>query len=134
MTPFAAPKPCLPGSLAWQEYELTLNSGSTVTLIFSLADPEDKIMGRLKKAHAVSHLGLLLILDDPDSPEDVVVWLHRTPSLTLMSRKGDPIIGAELSSLLPSYFAAFFDEVKDLAPDLAGAKLAGPGTAGKTLH
>ena len=134
MSPSVAPKRCLPGSLAWQEYELTLSSGSTVTLVFSLADPENETMGRLKKAHAVSHLGLLLILDDPDSLEEVVIWLHRTASLTLMSQNGDPIIGAELSSLLPRYFAAFFDEVKELAPDLAGAKLARPATGGKTLH
>ena len=88
----------------------------------------------MKEAHSASHLGLLVILDDPESLEEVVLWFHQTTSLTLISQNGDTMIGGEVRALLPRYFAVFFDEVKELAPDLANVKLAVAKTGDKRLH
>jgi hypothetical protein len=130
----SARKRCPPGSLAWQQYQVKLLSGRDVTLGFSLADPRDKTMARMKQAHRASHLGLLVILDDPESLEEVVLWFHQATSLTLISQNGDTMIGHEVRALLPRYFAVFFDEVKELAPDLANVRLAVAKTGDKRLH
>lgn len=122
------------GSLAWRQYQVKLVSGRTATLGFSLADPNDRSMARLKRAHDASHLGMLFILDDPDSLEEVVLWFQQATTLTLISQNGDTMIGDEVKTLLPRYFAIFFDEVKDVAPDLANIRLAVPRTGDKNLH
>jgi hypothetical protein len=127
-------KRCPPGSLAWQQYQVRLTSGRDVTLGFSLGDPRDKTMARVKAAHCAAHLGLLVVLDDPESLEEVVLWFHQTTSLTLMSQNGDTMIGDEVKAILPRYFAVFFDEIKELAPELAEVRLVAPKTGDKSLH
>jgi hypothetical protein len=123
-----------PGSLAWQQYQVNLTSGPAVTLAFSLGDPRDETMARVKERHRASHLGLLVVLDDPDSAEDVVLWFHQAESITLMSQNGEIVIGDEVTALLPHYFAVFFDDVKALAPQLAHVRLSLPEPGGKILH
>lgn len=113
---------------------MKLISGRTAILGFSLADPRDKAMARMKRAHDATHLGLLIVLDDPDSVEEVVLWFQQATALTLVSHNGEMLIGAEVRGLLPRYFAAFFDEIKDIAPDLASVRLAAPKTGDRTLH
>ena len=133
--PHAATKRrCPRGSLAWRQYQVKLASGHTATLGFSLADPHDKTMARVKRAHDASHLGVLVVLDDPDSREEVVLWFQQATSLTLVSQNGDTMIGDEVRCLLPRYFAVFFDEIKDIAPDLADIRLVAPKTGDKNLH
>ena len=56
-------KRCPPGSLAWQQYQLNLKSGRAVTLGFSLGDPRDDTIARMKDRHRASHLGLLVVLE-----------------------------------------------------------------------
>jgi hypothetical protein len=129
-----ADRRCPPGSLAWRQYPVQLVSGRTATLGFTLADPDDETMARLKDAHDARHLGLLFVLDDPESLEEVVLWFEQATSLTLLSHNGDTMIGDEMRTLLPRYFAVFFDEVKDIAPDLATVKLVVPRTGDKKLH
>ncbi len=133
-SPSASRKRRPPASLAWQEYQVKLGSVRTVTVCLSLADPRDRTMARVTKAHGALHMGLLVILDDPESVEETVLWFHQVTSLTLVSQNGDIAIGDEMRSLLPRYFAAFFDEIRELAPDLAEVKLAVPKTGDKRLH
>jgi hypothetical protein len=128
------PKRCPPGSLAWQQYQVNLMSGRVATLAFSLADPRDETMARVKERHRASHLGLLVVLDDPDSVEEAVLWFHQAESLTLLSQNGEIAIGDEVTALLPRYFAVFFDDVKALAPQLAHVRLTLPEAGAKTLH
>lgn len=104
------------------------------TLGFSLCNPLDTTMARVMEAHDAAHLGLLVVLDDPESREEVVVWFHRPTSLTLVAQNGDMMIGDEVRGLLPRYFAAFFDEIRDVAPALADVRLAVPRTGDKNLH
>ena len=113
---------------------MTLGSKRTVTVCLSLADPGDRTMARVTRAHGALHMGLLVVLDDPESLEETVLWFQQASSLTLVSQNGDILIGAEVKALLPRYFAAFFDDVKDLAPELANVQLAVPRTRDKNLH
>lgn len=126
---------CPPASLAWREYEVTLGSGRQVTLALSLGDPDDRTMARMCKDHGATNLGLLVVLDDPESVEEVVLWFQQATALTLLSHNGTMTIGDEMMALLPRYFAAFFDEVKDIAPGLADITLSPvPKTGERNLH
>jgi hypothetical protein len=107
------------GTLAWRQYDVKLDAGRCVTVGFSLSDPNDETIAEIKRKHGASNLGFLIILDDPDSLEEVVLWFQQATSLTMMSQNGAMLIGDEVSALLPRYFTVFFDEIKDIAPDLA---------------
>lgn len=118
---------------------MTLHPGRTITLGFSLADPHDGRISILKQRHIASHLGLLVLFDDTeagdtDTPGQVLLWLHQSGVLTLIAQSGDGIVSDDVRAILPRYFAAFFDEIKELAPDLAGVTLAMIPTNDKTLH
>ena len=91
-------------------------------------------MARLKREHQALHLGLLIVLDDPASLEEVVLWFQQATSLTLVSQNGDTPISGEIKRVLPRYFAVFFDEIKDIAPELANVSLEVPRTGDKNLH
>ena len=123
-----------PGVLARRDYQVKLISGRTVTLRFSLADPRHKATALVKQAHDASNLGLLLVLDDPDSAAEAVLWFQQAASLTLVSQSGDTAIGDEVQDLLPRYFAVFFDEIKDVAPELADVRLTAQRRGDRTLH
>jgi hypothetical protein len=124
-----------PGSLAWRQYEDKLMSGRTAILGFSLADPRHRTMARVKREHEASNLGLLVVLDDPESLEEVVLWFQQATALTLLSQNGDMMIGEEVRALLPRYFTVFFDDVKEIAPGLADISLAPvPRTGDRNLH
>ncbi|MBR2819689.1 MAG: hypothetical protein IKE60_33775 [Reyranella sp.] len=132
--PSATRKHCPPASLAWQEYQVKLSPSRTITVCLSLADPHDKTIARVMTAHDALHMGLLVVLDDPESLEETILWFHQAAALTLVSQNGDILIGDEVRVLLPRYFAVFFDEIRDLAPELADVKLAVPRTGDKRLH
>jgi hypothetical protein len=130
----AATRPCPPGTLAWQEYSIGLASGQTARVGLSLSNPRDRTMARVKKAHGALNLGHLVVLDDPESAEEVVLWLHQAHTLTLVARDGDTMIGREVAAVLPRYFAAFFDEIKHLAPLLSDVRLVMPRTGDRKLN
>jgi hypothetical protein len=128
-----ADKRWLPSPIAWRQYEVKLASGATATLGFSLADRRDANNARVMKAYGASQLGLFVVLGDPQSREAAVLWFQQARFLTLFSP--DPMkIGDEVKGLLPRYFTAFFDDIKDLAPDLASVKLIAPRTGDRNLH
>ncbi len=123
----------LPSPIAWRQYEAKLVSGVTATLGFSLGDPCDANTARVMAAYKASHLGLFVALDDPQSMEAPVLWFQEAACLTLLSP--DPIkIGDEVRGLLPRYFAVFFHEIRDMAPDLGRVRLIAPRTGDKNLH
>ena len=132
--PLPFDKRCPVGSLAWRQYRVPLLSGQAATIGLSLGDPDNRTMASLKLSHDAAHVGLLVVLDDPESPEEIVVWFQQATTLTLISQDGDARLGAEISVVLPRYFAAFFDDIKDIAPDLARIRLAAPKTLDRTLN
>ena len=125
---------CPAGALAWRQYRVPLLSGRTATIGLSLGDPRNRTMASLKRSHDAAHVGLLVVLDDPGSPEEIVVWFQQATTLTLITQDNDARLGPEITGVLPRYFAAFFDDIKDIAPDLAHIRLAAPKTLDRTLH
>ena len=108
-----------PGLLACREYPVTLRSGRAITLGFSLGDSDHKTLVRMKRACDALHLGLLVVMGDPETQEEAIVWIHQAAALTLISQSdADISIGTEVGELLPRWFAVFFGEIKDLAPGL----------------
>ena len=75
-----------------------------------------------------------MVLGDPDSPEEIVVWFQQATTLTLITRDNEARLGPAITGVLPRYFAAFFDDIKDIAPDLARVRLAVPRTLDRTLN
>ena len=133
MQPSQSENRWLPSPLAWRQYEVKLASGVTAKLGFTLGDPGDAKTARVTKAYGATRLGLFLVLGDPQSREAAVLWFQQTRFLTLFS--SDPMmIGEEVRGLLSRYFAAFFDDIRDVAPDLASVRLIAPRTGGRTLH
>ncbi len=122
------------GLLAWREYEIKLGSGNAVTLEFSLADGKHRTVARMKRAYEALHLGLLTIIGDLDSEEEAVLWLHQATALTLVAQEGDIMISGEVREILPRYFAVFFDEIRQIAPDLAHIALVAAKTGDRSLH
>lgn len=123
----------LPSPIAWRQYKVTLASGFTATLGFSLGDPADADTARVMRAYDASHMGLFVVLDDPQSAEAAVLWFQQATCLTLLAP--DTInIGDEVRGLLPRYFIAFFDDIKDVAPGLGSIRLVAPRTGDKRLH
>lgn len=115
---------CRPaGTLAWRQYEVTLDSGRVAIVGLSLGDPHDRTVAKIGRQHAAANLGFLVVLDDPESVEEVVLWFQQATALTLVSQNGDVMIGDEMLALLPRYFTVFFDEIKDMAPGLADIRL-----------
>jgi hypothetical protein len=111
--------------LAWRQYGVTLHSGCRVEVGFSLSDPQDSTIAAIKAKYTASHLGFVIVLGDPDSPEEPVLWLRQAGVLTMMSQNGAMLLSQEIRTLLPRYFTAFFDEMKDIAPDLADVLFVG---------
>ena len=133
MLPSEPGKRWLPSPIAWRRYDVKLASGPAATLGFSLADRTEVDTARILEAYEASHLGLFVVLGDPDSLEAVMLWFQQATVLTLFSP--DPMkIGDEVRGLLPRYFTAFFDEVRDLAPGLGSIRLIAPRTGDRNLH
>ena len=74
-----------------------------------------------------------MVRGDPESVEEVLLWIQQTTSISLFSQTA-LVVGHEVRALLPRYFAVFFDEVKDLAPDLAMVRPIAPKTGDKKLN
>ena len=121
------------GASAWHQYHVRLAGGHKATLAFSLADPGHATTLRVKEIHCASHVGLFLVRGDPDSREEVVLWFQQATSLTLFSQNA-LLISHEVRGLLPRYFAVFFDDIKELVPELAAVRLIAPRTRDKTLN
>ncbi len=121
-----------PGSLAWREYQVELRSGLVTKMGFMLADPRHEVAAHIKRTYGASHLGLVMF-SDPDS-HSIVWWFQRMQLLTLITHHADAEICEEMKIILPRYFAAFFDDIKDIAPGLGGVTLVMPRTGDRRLH
>ena len=121
-----------PGALAWREYEIDLHTGHPLKLGFMLADPTQRGTAQLKRTYKAQHLGMLVL--DGQRLHCIVWWFQQEDALTLIPRHGDSEIDDDLKEILPRYFAAFFDDIKDVAPDLQKVTLVTPKTGDRRLH
>ena len=74
-----------------------------------------------------------------DNINSLLVDAARRHEIVVRLKGGDPFVfgrgGEEAQALLPRYFTVFFDEIKDIAPDLGDILLSPvPRIGDKTLH
>ena len=125
----------VPGALAWREYQVPLPSRFTATISFTLGDPDHEtwpaVVARQRGALA---FGMLAIDDVPDAPEKAVLWTVERDRLSIICERDDPDPSEEVKQVLPRYFAMFFDDIRDVAPQLAAREIIMPREGDTTLH
>lgn len=108
------------GRLATREYEATLPAGEAGKLAFALCDlaRANPLAGHARRRKAVA-FGLLSFEGFSDAPRGTMLWVRTRDGLEMTSADGDDQPGPELQRLVARYFIVFFDEVRDVAPELS---------------
>lgn len=108
------------GRLATREYEVMLPDGTAGRLGYALCDlgMENALSRHAHRRQAVA-FGLLSFEGLPDAPRNAMLWVRTTEGMEMTTADGDDQPRADLQRLIARYFIVFFDEIRDLAPDLA---------------
>jgi hypothetical protein len=108
------------GRLATREYEATLPTGETGRLAFALCDlvRPNPLAGHARRRKAVA-FGLLSFDGFADAPRGTLLWVRTKDGLEMTTADGDNQPGPELQRLVARYFIVFFDEIRDVVPELA---------------
>lgn len=108
------------GRLATREYEATLPAGETGRLAFALCDlaRQNALAGHARRRKAVA-FGLLSFEGFADAPRGTLLWVRTRDGLEMTTADGDNQPGVELQRLVARHFIVFFDEIKDVVPELA---------------
>jgi hypothetical protein len=108
------------GRLATREYEATLPAGGTGRLAFALCDlaRANPLAGHARRRDAVA-FGLLSFDGFAEAPRGTLLWVRTKDGLEMTSADGDDPPGPDLQRLVARYFIVFFDEVRDVAPELS---------------
>lgn len=108
------------GRLATRAYEATLPAGETGKLAFALCDLErpNALAAHARRRKAVA-FGLLSFEGFADAPRGTMLWVRTKDGLEMTSADGDDQPGPELQRVVARHFIIFFDEVRDLAPELS---------------
>lgn len=108
------------GRLATREYDVTLPDGTQGRLGFALCDlTVDNALARHARRRQAVAFGLLSFADLPDAPRSAMLWVRTRDGMEMTTADGDDQPGGELQRLVARHFIVFFDEVKELAPELA---------------
>lgn len=108
------------GRLATREYDVTLPDGTQGRLGFALCDlTADNALARHARRRQAVAFGLLSFADLPDAPRSAMLWVRTRDGMEMTTADGDDQPGGELQRLVARHFIVFFDEVKELAPELA---------------
>lgn len=108
------------GRLATREYEVTLPDGTRGKLAFALCDlaKDNALAQHARRRQAVAY-GLLSFAELPDAPRSALLWVRTKDGLEMTTADGDDQPDGDLQRLVARHFIVFFDEVKELAPELA---------------
>ncbi len=108
------------GRLTTREYDVTLPDGTQGKLAFALCDlAKDNALAQHARRRQAVAFGLLSFAELPDAPRNALLWVRTKDGLEMTTADGDDQPGGDLQRLVARYFIVFFDEVKDLAPELA---------------
>lgn len=108
------------GRLATREYDVTLPDGTQGRLAFALCDlAKDNALARHARRRQAVAFGLLSFADLPGTPRNALLWVRTKDGMEMTTADGDDQPGGDLQRLVARYFIVFFDEVKDLVPELA---------------
>jgi len=108
------------GRLATREYDVTLPDGDKGKLAFALCDlAKDNVLARHARKRDAVAFGLLSFEGFADAPVHPMLWVGTKDGMEMTTCDGDDQPGAELQRLVARYFIVFFDEIKDMVPELA---------------
>ena len=108
------------GRLATREYEVTLPDGTQGRLAFALCDlAKDNALAQHARRRRAVAFGLLSFADLPDAPRNALLWVRTKDGMEMTTAEGDDQPVAELQRLVARHFIVFFDEIKDVVPELA---------------
>lgn len=108
------------GRLATREYDVTLPDGTKGRLAFALCDilGDNALAQHARKRQAVA-FGLLSFERLPDAPLNALLWVRTRDGMEMTTADADDQPSGDLQRLVARYFVVFFDEIKDVAPELA---------------
>ena len=108
------------GRLATREYDVMLPDGSKGKLAFALCDlsRENALARHARQREAVA-FGLLGFEGLPEGPRHPLLWVRTRTGMEMTTSDSDDQPGAELQRLVARYFILFFDDIKDVVPELA---------------
>jgi len=108
------------GRLATREYDVTLPDGTKGKLAFALCDlVGDNALAQHARRRQAAAFGLLSFAGLPDAPSNTLMWVRTSEGMEMTTAGDDDQPGPELQRLVARYFIVFFDEIKDVVPELA---------------
>lgn len=108
------------GRLATREYDVPLPDGATGKLAFALCDllKDNALAQHARRRQAVA-FGLLSFEGLPDAPLNALLWVRTRDGMEMTTADADDQPSGDLQRLVARYFIVFFDEIKDVVPELA---------------
>ncbi|MGQ3298663.1 hypothetical protein [Reyranella sp.] len=108
------------GRLATREYDVTLPDGTRGRLAFALCDlTRDNALAQHARRRKAVAFGLLSFAELPDAPRSALLWVRTRDGMEMTTADGDDQPAGDLQRLVARHFIVFFDEIKDLVPELA---------------
>lgn len=108
------------GRMATREYEVTLPDGTQGRLAFALCDiARDNALAQHARRRQAVAFGLLSFEGLPDAPRNTLLWVRTKDGMEMTTADGDDQPSGELQRVVARHFIVFFDEIKDVAPELA---------------
>ena len=108
------------GRLATREYDVTLPDGTAGRLAFALCDAaRDNALAQHARTRQAVAFGLLSFAGLPEAPRNALLWVRTKDGMEMTTAAGDDQPSGELQRLVARYFIVFFDEIKDVVPELA---------------
>jgi hypothetical protein len=110
--------------LATREYDVTLPDGSRGKLALALCDlaQENALARHARKREAVG-FGLVSFEGFAEAPRHPALWVQTNTGMEMTLADNDQQPGAQLQRLVGRYFILFFEDIKDVAPELAALPL-----------
>ena len=108
------------GRLATREYDVTLPDGTQGRLAFALCDlVRDNALAQHARRRKAVAFGLLSFTELPNAPRNALLWVRTKDGMEMTTADGDDQPGGDLQRLVARHFIVFFDEIKDMMPELA---------------
>ena len=108
------------GRLATREYDVTLPDGATGKLAFALCDllKDNALAQHARRRQAVA-FGLLSFEGLTDAPLNALLWVRTRDGMEMTTADANDQPSGDLQRLVARYFIVFFDDIKDVVPELA---------------
>lgn len=108
------------GRLATREYDVALPDGTKGRLAFALCDLlRDNALAKHARRRQAVAFGLLSFEGLPDAPSNALLWVRTRDGMEMTTADADDQPTGDLQRLVARYFIVFFDEIKDMVPELA---------------